>query len=176
VSSGSGTGTSGIVSSGPGSADAAAIDRPSGEDPDVYGDTGGGSGSSGQLRAPDYPGVNLIERVRTLCLVLPETFELETWDHPTFRVGSGRGKIFCTAAGDGTSITVKADPVEREALLAQGDPFFLPAYVGDKGWVGMRLDLRRTDWEEVAELIATGYCMIAPKRLAERVTTPPTVR
>jgi predicted DNA-binding protein (MmcQ/YjbR family) len=121
------------------------------------------------------PGVNLIERVRTLCLVLPETFELETWDHPTFRVGSGRGKIFCTAASDGTSITLKADPVEREALLAQGDPFFLPAYVGDKGWVGMRLDHRRTDWEEVAELIATGYCLIAPKRLARKVTSPPSL-
>jgi predicted DNA-binding protein (MmcQ/YjbR family) len=141
----------------------------------IFDTPGAGSGSSGQLRAPDYPRVNLIERVRTLCLVLPETFELETWDHPTFRVGSGRGKIFCTAAGDGTSITLKADPVEREALLAQGDPFFLPAYVGDKGWVGMRLDLRRTDWEEVAELIATGYCLIAPKRLARTVTSPPSL-
>jgi YjbR len=62
----------------------------------------------------------LIERVRGLCLALPETFELETWDHPTFRVGSGRGKIFCTAAQDGSSITFKADPIEGEALLAIG--------------------------------------------------------
>jgi hypothetical protein len=45
-----------------------------------------------------------------LCLALPGAFELETWDHPTFRVGGGRD-------------TVKADPVEREALLAQGEPF-----------------------------------------------------
>ena len=119
--------------------------------------------------------VNLIDRVRTLCLALPEAFELEAWDHPTFRVGSGRGKMFCIAAGDGSSIRLKADPVEREALLAHGDPFYMPPYVGAKGWIGINLDHRRTDWEEVAELIATGYCLIAPKRLARKVTSPPSL-
>jgi predicted DNA-binding protein (MmcQ/YjbR family) len=113
-----------------------------------------------------------LKRVRALCLALPETFERETWEHPTFRVGSGKGKIFCTAAVDGSTCTMKSDPEEREALLAQGDPFFLPPYVGGKGWVGVRLD-GRTDWDEVAELIATSYCLIAPKRLARQVTTPP---
>ena len=58
--------------------------------------------------------------MRRLCLALPEAFELEAWGHPTFRVGGGRGKIFCTAATDGSSLTLKADPGEREALLAQG--------------------------------------------------------
>jgi len=118
---------------------------------------------------------SLLDRVRALCLALPEAFELETWDHPTFRVGGGRGKIFCTAAADGRSVTMKADPLEREALLAQGDPFYLPPYVGVKGWVGVRLDGRRTDWDEVAELIATGYCLVAPKRLARQVTSPPSL-
>lgn len=117
--------------------------------------------------------MSLIGRVRSLCLGLPEAFELETWGHPTFRVGGGRGRIFATAASDGSSITVKADPGERDALLAQGDPAFMPPYVGGKGWVGLRLDHVRTDWEEVAELIATSYCLIAPKRLAQRVTSPP---
>jgi predicted DNA-binding protein (MmcQ/YjbR family) len=120
-------------------------------------------------------GVNHVERVRTLCLALPEAFELEAWEHSTFRVGSGRGKIFCTAAPDGSSITVKADPVEREALLAEGDPFFVPPYVGTKGWLGIRPVHPRTDWEEVAELIATSYCLIAPKRLAREVTSPPSL-
>jgi predicted DNA-binding protein (MmcQ/YjbR family) len=119
--------------------------------------------------------VNPVERVRTLCLALPESFEVETWDHPTFRLGRGRGKIFCAAASDGSSITVKADPVEREALLTQGEPFYFPRYVGSKGWVGVRLDHARTDWEEVAELIATSYGLIAPKRLPETVTRPPSL-
>jgi predicted DNA-binding protein (MmcQ/YjbR family) len=119
------------------------------------------------------PAVNLIERVRGLCRALPAAFELEAWDHPTLRVGGGRGRIFCTAAPDGSTITLKADPVEREALLAQGVPFYVPPYVGDKGWLGIRSDHARTDWEEVAELIAISYCLVAPKRLAARVTGPP---
>jgi predicted DNA-binding protein (MmcQ/YjbR family) len=113
-----------------------------------------------------------LERLRALCLALPEAFERETWEHPTFRVGSGKGKIFCIAAADGSAARMKADPEEREALLAQGEPYFMPAYVGDKGWVGMNLD-SGTDWDEVAELIATSYCLIAPKRLARDVTAPP---
>jgi predicted DNA-binding protein (MmcQ/YjbR family) len=117
--------------------------------------------------------VTPIERVRSLCLALPEAFELEAWEHPTFRVGSGRGRIFCTAAPDGSTITVKADPIEREALLAQGDPFYVPPYVGSKGWLGLRPDHPGTDWDEVAELIATSYCLIAPNRLAQQVTSPP---
>jgi predicted DNA-binding protein (MmcQ/YjbR family) len=115
----------------------------------------------------------LIDRVRALCLALPEAFEVEAWEHPTFRVGSGRGKMFCIAAEDGLQITMKADPIEREALLDQGEPFYVPPYVGHAGWIGVRLDDSATDWREVAELIATSYCLIAPKRLAERVTEPP---
>ena len=68
---------------------------------------------------------------------------------------------------------MKADDEEREALLAQGDPFYFPPYVGGKGWVGIRLDHPKTDWDEVAELIATSYCLIAPRRLARAVTAPP---
>ena len=119
--------------------------------------------------------MNLIDRVRTLCLAMPEAFEVEAWEHPTFRVGTGRGKIFCIAAADGTSVSLKADAMEREALLAQGDPYYLPPYVGSKGWVGVRLDDPRVDWEEVAELVATSYCLIAPKRLGATVTTPPSL-
>jgi predicted DNA-binding protein (MmcQ/YjbR family) len=119
--------------------------------------------------------LKLIGRVRALCLALPEAFEVEAWEHPTFRVGGGRGKMFCIAADDGSSIRVKADPIERQALLEQGGPFYVPAYVGHKGWLGVELDDSGTDWEEVAELIATSYCLIASKRLAERVTTPPSL-
>jgi predicted DNA-binding protein (MmcQ/YjbR family) len=114
-----------------------------------------------------------LDRIRALCLQMPEAFELEAWGHPTFRVGGGRGKMFCTSAADGSTLTVKADPLEREALLEDGDRYFVPPYVGGKGWVGARTDHPGTDWAELAELIATSYCLIAPKRLAETVTRPP---
>lgn len=119
--------------------------------------------------------MTLIDRVRRLCLALPTAFEVEAWGHPTFRIGKGRGKMFCIADEDGSSIRVKADPLEREALLQQGEPFYMPAYVGSRGWVGMNLAARGTDWEEAAELIATSYCLIAPKRLADQVTSPPSL-
>src|SRR3954454_5357347 len=119
--------------------------------------------------------MDLLARVRKLCLALPETAEVEAWGRPTFRVGTGR-KMFCMAADDGATITVKADPMEREALLAGEDErFYLPAYVGKAGWVGMRLDLPRTPWDEAAELIATSYCLVAPKKLADEVTAPPSL-
>jgi predicted DNA-binding protein (MmcQ/YjbR family) len=114
-----------------------------------------------------------LDRIRSLCLSLPEAFEVHTWDHPTFRVGSGRGKMFCLAAADGTSMSLKADPAERQALLFQGEPFYVPPYVGAKGWVGISTADPALDWQEVAELIATSYCLIAPKRLAATVTSPP---
>ena len=115
---------------------------------------------------------SLIKRVRALCLALPEAVEVEAWGHPTFRVAR---KMFCTAAADGSSISLKADRLERESLLAEGGRFYVPAYVGSKGWLGVRLDDPATDWEEVAELIATSYCLTAPRRLEQQVTRPPTL-
>ena len=50
-----------------------------------------------------------------------------------------------------------------------------PKYVGPKGWVGVRLDLRAApDWDEMAEMIAESYCLTAPKRLAALVGPPAT--
>ena len=70
---------------------------------------------------------------------------------------------------------MNADPVEREALLTQSDPFYFPPYVGSKARVDIQLDHAQTDWDEVAELIAISYCLIAPRRLAEKVTGPPSL-
>src|SRR5205814_9890265 len=69
-----------------------------GREPHVLGRVSSGAAltSRAMRRGATEPGS--MERVRALCLALPEAFELETWDHPTFRVGGGRGKIFCTSA------------------------------------------------------------------------------
>ena len=72
------------------------------------------------------------------------------------------------AAADGLSISMKADPDERPALLENAQRFYLPPYVGSKGWIGMHLG-KGVDWNEVAELVTTSYCMIAPKTLARSV-------
>ena len=56
-------------------------------------------------------------------------------------------------------------------MLVGADPerFYVPPYVGHKGWVGMRLD-RKPDWHEVAELVRRSYRLTAPKRLAAQMS------
>ena len=113
-----------------------------------------------------------LERLRAICLALPEAVEREAWGDPTFRV---RDKIFAMEKrGDGRiSVWCKAPP-GSQAVLVGADParFFVPPYVGHKGWVGMRLD-DAPDWNEVALLVRRSYRLIAPKRLAALVEGPP---
>ena len=106
-----------------------------------------------------------VARLRKICLALPEAVEKEAWGDPTFRVrdkmfamhksGDGRSSFWCKARDGSQAILVGADP-ER---------FFVPPYVGHKGWIGMRLD-NDPDWAEVAEVVRRSYVLIAPKRLA----------
>jgi predicted DNA-binding protein (MmcQ/YjbR family) len=105
-------------------------------------------------------------------MALPEAEERPFGGHttPAFRV---RDKFFVMLNEDASEMTVKA-PKGVQGILLASDPegFFVPRYVGPKGWVGVRLGAG-TDWDEVAEMIAESYCLIAPKRLAARVGAPP---
>jgi len=113
-------------------------------------------------------------RLRKVCLALPESYERETWDLPTFRV---RTKIFAmylagsraASRGDRPAVWLKAPPGAQAILVgADADRFFAPPYVGPKGWVGMFLD-RRPDWAEVTLLVRRSYTLVAPRRLAARL-------
>jgi len=58
-------------------------------------------------------------------------------------------------------------PGDNEALIAaQPAKYYMPSYVGSRGWVGLRLDIAGVDWNEVAELLVGSYKMNAPNRLA----------
>ena len=70
--------------------------------------------------------------------------------------------------GDGMiSLVCKSNANEQRRLI-QSDPetFFVPDYVGSRGWIGMRLDLDEVDWETAADLLKRGYQEIAPRKLA----------
>jgi hypothetical protein len=56
-------------------------------------------------------------------------------------------------------------------FLVKLDPaqFYGPAYLGSKGWVAVRLDLKRVDWGHVSKLLTAAYRLTAPKQLAGRV-------
>jgi hypothetical protein len=117
-----------------------------------------------------------LTRLRTLCLALPETEEVEAWGAPTFRV---RGKLFAMYAdagnhhGDGrAAVWCKAGPGNQELMVrAAPERFFVPPYVGVRGWVGVYLDAA-TDWDELRELLRDGWRLIAPKRLRAQHADP----
>lgn len=111
-----------------------------------------------QGRRPGLP------RLRSICLALPGAREVEAWGDPTFRVGD---KIFAMhKIGDGrSSVWCKAEPGAQEMLVgAAPERFFVPPYVGHRGWIGIRLD-GHVDWAEVAHLISGSHAAIAPRRL-----------
>jgi predicted DNA-binding protein (MmcQ/YjbR family) len=119
-------------------------------------------------RKPKQP----IDHLRAICLALPEAVEKEAWGDPTFRV---RDKIFAMEKrGDGrVSVWCKAPP-GSQLVLVGADPktFFVPPYVGPKGWVGMRLD-RKPSWGEVTALVRRSYALVAPKRLIALIDRAP---
>jgi len=119
---------------------------------------------------------NRLDRLTEICLALPEAKREVMGDHAAFTV---RDKKFVYYLhdhhGDGIiSVCFKTEPGENEVLLASGPTrFYSPAYIGPRGWVGLRLDAGKIDWTEVADFVTESYRMTAPKRLAAQVSARP---
>ncbi len=113
-----------------------------------------------------------LERITKIALKLPEVTREIKGDHASFSV---RKKIFAyflnNHHGDGiVSICAKTLPGDHTALVAADpDRFYLPAYIGPRGWVGLRLDRGKIDREEVGELLKGSYLMTAPRTLRARL-------
>jgi hypothetical protein len=113
-----------------------------------------------------------LTRVSKICLALPQATRQDLESHASFLIRKKPFAYFLNNHhGDGiVSIACKALPGDNSALVAaQPDRFYLPAYIGPRGWVALRLDVGEADWQEVSELITGSYCLIAPKRLAASV-------
>ena len=108
-------------------------------------------------------------RFTKICVALPEATRQRHGSHAGFLV---RKKIFAyyldNHHGDGiVAVACKVLPGDNVALgTTNPDRFYLPAYIGPRGWVALRLDVGEIDWDEVAELAMGSYRMVAPKRLA----------
>jgi hypothetical protein len=112
----------------------------------------------------------VLTRMREICLRLPETSERLSHGAPTFFVrgkrafvmvlsnhhGDGRFAIWCAALDGMQKLLVEAEP-ER---------FFVPPYVGHRGWLGVRLD-RGLHWDELAGIVEDAYTEVAPPKLVE---------
>jgi predicted DNA-binding protein (MmcQ/YjbR family) len=111
-------------------------------------------------------------RLTDIALALPEATRQVCGSHAQFLV---RKKTFAYFLddhhGDGiVAVTCKVLPGDNKALAeAQPKRFYLPAYIASKGWVALRLDVGKVDWNEVRDLLLSSYSLIAPKRLAELV-------
>jgi hypothetical protein len=113
-----------------------------------------------------------LRRLAEICLALPETTREDSGRHATFRIQKRAFAYWLDDHhGDGIDgIVCKARWGEADALVA-ADPerFYKPAYVGPRGWVGLRLDGGEIDWTEVTDLVTESYLSMAPKKLAEMV-------
>ena len=113
----------------------------------------------GGMKTPE--GIDMLEQVRMICRQLPETVELiDGHGHTTFKV---RNKSFIMMSDYG--ITFKSD-LETQNILVREERFYIPKYIGHRGWVGIR---HPQDWEEMGELLKEAYLRAAPKRLAQQV-------
>lgn len=105
--------------------------------------------------------------LRRLCLALPEVTERLSHGEPTWFV---RGKkTFVMYADhhhdDVLGFWCAAPAGARDALVAADpDRYFVPPYVGGRGWLGVRLD-GEVDWDEVREVVIDAYRVVAPRRL-----------
>jgi hypothetical protein len=110
-------------------------------------------------------------RLRKICLALPDATEKVAWGEPTWRVG---GKLFAQMdthhhGADHVAVWLPMPLGAQEALVeANAEQFFVPPYVGHRGWVGVRID-RGPDWGVVAGLIDEAYRQIAPPRIAAKL-------
>ena len=109
-------------------------------------------------------------RLRKICLALPETTERLSHGAPTFFVRGKRAflMVLTNHHGDGRFVLWCAAPEGMQAMLVEADPerFFVPPYVGHRGWLGVRLD-RGLHWDELDGIAEDAYAVVAPPRLVE---------
>ena len=112
-------------------------------------------------------------RLVNICESFPEVnVEVAGESHLTFRI---RKRIFAYYLfdhhGDGIIAFTCKSSLSEQRRLVKDDPisFFVPAYLGSKGWIAIRLDLDEVDWDTVADLARRAYQELAPRKLAALV-------
>jgi hypothetical protein len=109
-----------------------------------------------------------IERLRSICMALPEANERASHGEPTWF--AGKGKVFANLDnhhhGAAHLSVWLPQQIGVQEMLVSADParFFRPPYVGANGWVGVVLD-DKPNWEEVARLVRDAYVHVATKKL-----------
>ena len=110
----------------------------------------------------------MLATVREICLELPETSERLSHGAPTFFIREKRSfaTVWDNHHGDGRFAIICAAAEGMQTALVEGDPerFYVPPYVGHRGWIGVRLD-RGFDRSEIAGILEDAFAEVAPARL-----------
>ena len=120
-----------------------------------------------QVVDPAHP---LVAWVRSVCMDYPDAAEVEAWGRPTFRAGKKIFVLVGASMDDPLTIIFKPDADERLAYLTRAQ-FFVPAYWGPSGWLGVPLDSGDPDWEELTEIIDASYRQVALARQIKALDT-----
>ena len=108
-----------------------------------------------------------LTRLRRLCTALPEVTERLSHGEPTWFVRDKKTFVmFADHHHDDRLAFWCAAPDGAQDALVASDPerFFVPPYVGYRGWLGVRLDVP-VDWDQIEDLVVAAWRMVAPKRL-----------
>jgi hypothetical protein len=115
---------------------------------------------------------HVLTKLREICLALPETSERLSHGAPTFFVRQKRAflMVLTDHHGDGRFAIWCAAPDGMQKMLVDADEerFFVPPYVGHRGWLGLRLD-RGIHWDELTGIAEDAYAEVAPAKLIEAV-------
>lgn len=110
-------------------------------------------------------------RLAELCSRYPDTEASSPWqnEHLSLEVAGKRFGYFLYrhfGDDDRSGAVLKAAPGTQEELVRlDPDRFWVPAFVGRHGWIGIRLDLEEPDWDEIADLIRDAWLLTAPRKL-----------
>jgi phosphoribosylglycinamide formyltransferase-1 len=122
---------------------------------------------------PDW----ILGQIRQRALALEESHERPSFGAPGWRVGSETtGKYFAYFAqshhGEASiALLVKTTGLDEQAALIDADPdlYYAPKFYGKSGWIAIRLDIGRTDWDHIASWLSKSWRIVAPKRLTRMI-------
>ncbi len=111
--------------------------------------------------------IDLVQRVRALCLALPGATDRQSRGAPAFFAGGQFVMLWPEGHHDHgfAHMWCAAPPgVQGELVSTEPERFFRPPYVGGRGWVGVRLD-GDVDWDELAAICEDAFRTVASKKL-----------
>lgn len=122
---------------------------------------------------PDW----IVAKVGALALALPETEARPSHGSAGWRVGGAKtGKYFAYVSihhhgEQAIALLVKTSGADEQAALVDQDPelYYLPKFYAPSGWIAIRLDTGRTDWEHISDWLTRSWRAVAPKRLTKMI-------